>query len=269
MLDPKEYIASGILELYVMQSLSPQEAAEVEAAALQHPEIAAELAAIRLALESYSHSLAVPPPAGAKAKLMQSIRTGTSAPPPQAKKTPLTPSRRYLRITAYAASVALLVSLLVNFVQYGNNRNLRNDLARQQEQIKGLNADYDKIYTAYYDLEEKMDRMAAPENRMVHLMGMKNNDVATVVWSPGKKEVYLSVNQLTAPPEGMQYQLWAIVDEKPVDLGVFDAGMKGYEMARMKDIDHATAFAVTLEKAGGSPIPTMDALWLMGKVEAS
>jgi anti-sigma-K factor RskA len=101
---------------------------------------------------------------------------------------------------------------------------------------------------------------------MVHMMGMKNSDVATIVWNPKNKEVYLAVNQLIEPPSGKQYQLWAIVDNQPVDLGVFDPDMKSYEMIRMKDVENASAFAVTLEKEGGSPVPTMEAMWLMGGV---
>ncbi len=36
-------------------------------------------------------------------------------------------------------------------------------------------------------------------------------------------------------------------------------------LQRMKDISRAQAFAVTLEKAGGSPTPDLQALVLMGQ----
>ena len=36
------------------------------------------------------------------------------------------------------------------------------------------------------------------------------------------KDVYLLVNHLPKPVPDKQYQLWAIVDGKPVDAGIFD-----------------------------------------------
>jgi anti-sigma-K factor RskA len=64
-------------------------------------------------------------------------------------------------------------------------------------------------------------------------------------------------------PAGKQYQLWAIVDGKPVDAGMI-GDCEG--LCKMKVIDHAEAFAVTLENAGGSPAPTLTAMFVLGKV---
>ena len=62
-----------------------------------------------------------------------------------------------------------------------------------------------------------------------------------------------------------QYQLWALVGGKPVDLGVFDADAATKDMKEMESIAAAAAFAVTLEKRGGSPAPTMDEMMVIGK----
>ena len=62
-----------------------------------------------------------------------------------------------------------------------------------------------------------------------------------------------------------QYQLWALVAGKPVDLGVFDSDTTSRDMKEMKSITLADAFAVTLEKRGGSPTPTMDEMMVIGK----
>jgi anti-sigma-K factor RskA len=56
-----------------------------------------------------------------------------------------------------------------------------------------------------------------------------------------------------------------MVDGKPVDAGVFDI-KDGAGMVRMKNIPRAQAFAITLEKKGGSPTPSLDKLYVMGKV---
>ena len=49
-MDVKEYIASGILELYVAGALSPEENLEVQHYALQYPEIQKEIEAIENAV---------------------------------------------------------------------------------------------------------------------------------------------------------------------------------------------------------------------------
>jgi len=58
-----------------------------------------------------------------------------------------------------------------------------------------------------------------------------------------------------------------LVNGKPVDLGVFDAKAEPKKLlVAMKEIGTAQAFAVTLEKRGGSINPTMEKLVAMGGV---
>ncbi len=67
------------------------------------------------------------------------------------------------------------------------------------------------------------------------------------------------------PVQDKQYQLWAIVDGHPVDAGIFDMD-KDLSFVKLKTIPKAEAFAITLEKKGGSITPNMDAMYVMGKV---
>jgi mannose-6-phosphate isomerase-like protein (cupin superfamily) len=61
MTDPKHYIESGILELYVLGQTTTEEAREIELLAQQHIEIREELMAIEKGLEAYAHTHAVQP----------------------------------------------------------------------------------------------------------------------------------------------------------------------------------------------------------------
>ena len=63
--------------------------------------------------------------------------------------------------------------------------------------------------------------------------------------------------------EEKQYQLWEIVNGKTVDAGMLD-NCTG--LCKLKNIPSAQAFAITLENKGGSPTPTMSALYVMGAV---
>ena len=68
---------------------------------------------------------------------------------------------------------------------------------------------------------------------------------------------------LPANDQAHQYQLWAIVAGKPVDLGVFDKTTDSSDMKIMKSIASAQAFAVTLEPRGGSVNPTMNQMMVI------
>ena len=102
-------------------------------------------------------------------------------------------------------------------------------------------------------------------NKIVDLKGMPTapDYSAVVYWNPNSKQVMLMPENLPKPPLNKQYQLWALKDGKPIDAGVFD--MTG-DMTNMKKIQDADAFAITLEPMGGSVNPTMDAMYVVGKI---
>jgi anti-sigma-K factor RskA len=116
----------------------------------------------------------------------------------------------------------------------------------------------------YQSIRNQVYVLNDPMFKVVRLNGLKVSPAAkaTACWCPDSKELYFSPESLPAAPAGMEYQLWAIVDGKPVDAGMIkiDSGMQ-----KMKLIANATAFAVTLEKAGGSPTPKGD-MYVMGNI---
>lgn len=69
----KAYIESGVLELYVLGDLSPEEALQVEEMASQHPEVRDEIAAIEQAMEQYAMQNAVEPSADVETRLFEKL----------------------------------------------------------------------------------------------------------------------------------------------------------------------------------------------------
>ncbi|WP_242917316.1 cupin domain-containing protein [Pontibacter liquoris] len=68
-----EFIASGLLELYVMGAASPEEALAVEEMAAAFPEIQKEIKQIRLAVEQYAQAHALKPRATVKTLVMATV----------------------------------------------------------------------------------------------------------------------------------------------------------------------------------------------------
>ncbi|MFL5763905.1 MAG: anti-sigma factor domain-containing protein [Bacteroidia bacterium] len=258
-MDIQEYISSGMIESYVLGQLSPKEIAELQALAQKYPEITTEIIAVEESLMSVS---AKKPPA----RLKQNIRSRIDI-KGEAKVIPMERSGSALMGWVAAASIIMLIgSAVYNFV-------LLNKIHSAEEQLTALNAEKDKYAkdfeeqsASYQQIAANMSVMMDPMNKKVMLKGMgaAPNALAAVYWNQNTKHVMLNVSSLPAPAENMQYQLWAIVDGKPVDAGVFDMDTNMFH--EMKIIPNAQAFAVTLEKRGGSDSPTMDAMYLMGNV---
>jgi anti-sigma-K factor RskA len=118
------------------------------------------------------------------------------------------------------------------------------------------------------DREVALGVLRSKEYKMIKLAGTKQAPKASmmVAFNPAKKEVMIDMAAMEMPANDAehQYQLWAMVDGKPVDLGVFDMVADDDGMKRMKAIEDAQAFAVTLEPRGGSKSPTMEQMMVIG-----
>jgi anti-sigma-K factor RskA len=90
--------------------------------------------------------------------------------------------------------------------------------------------------------------------------------LAKLFWMKNTGQVYIDPSNLPAVPAGKQYQLWAIVDGKPEDAGMITTEKGIYHIQKMKSFGKVDAFAITLEKTGGSPTPTMDEMIVSAKM---
>ena len=109
--------------------------------------------------------------------------------------------------------------------------------------------------------------MQSPTVKMAAMQGTANapGAYATVYWDTTTKDVYMFINNLPKPASDKQYQLWAFINNQPQDLGVFDLKQEKL-LVKMKGVQGAQAFAVTLEPRGGSPAPTPNSMYVMGKL---
>jgi anti-sigma-K factor RskA len=263
----QEYIASGVLESYVLGLANDKEKAEIEALAQKSPEIKAELRAIEEALESYAFANAQAPPAHLKNQIWDKIAAESEAKTTKVidfnsgKEVDLETQEapkvtglfgNYVRI---AASVALLGSLLANIYLGSNLKESKENLSLAINENIELQKAAKSVDGAIMPSEVSM--MMNPSIKMCKLMGQKGSENSTVMlaWDMKSNKVYLVRPNLPIPPDGMQYQLWAIVDDKPVDAGVFDIKNNTQEL---KTVPLPKAFAVTLEKKGGNAAPTSD-----------
>jgi anti-sigma-K factor RskA len=59
------------------------------------------------------------------------------------------------------------------------------------------------------------------------------------------------INNLPQPATDKQYQLWALMDGQPIDLGFIELDVQQKRLlVKMKNVQNAQAFAITLEQRG-------------------
>lgn len=271
----EEFISSGILESYVTGIASPEDIKQVREMEKLYPEVKEEIARIEQTLIEYAETYTGEPSDELRSKIKQRIFSGSEAKVIQLKSETGS-SNKVLRLAVAASLVFFLISSAVNVILYGKLNSVKEELAVLNSE-KDVLADEVKVQQVNMKTQEatingmiaEMGNMMKPGNKMVALKGLdlSPSAAAMVVWNKEDKSVYISVTSLPMPPKGMQYQLWALMDGKPVDAGVFVLNTNGANfMQKMKDMPGAQAFAVTLEKEGGSPSPTMEAMYLMGNV---
>lgn len=83
---------------------------------------------------------------------------------------------------------------------------------------------------------------------------------ATFVYDPDRDEGVLVATGLSAPAEGMTYQLWVIRDGQPVDAGVFGSDGRLATATASESLHDVQQVAVTMEPAGGVDQPTGEIL---------
>ncbi len=67
-------------------------------------------------------------------------------------------------------------------------------------------------------------------------------------------ELFLQKNHLPILEHGKQFQLWAVIDGLPVNVGLVPKDT-GEDFIRMNRTKNASAFMITIEPEGGSEFP--------------
>lgn len=262
-MEAQEYIASGILELYVYGLLSEAENEEVAAMAKNHPEINEEIIAIEKAIVALSssfspfHSVANYEKIKAKLELKHApvIKMESS-------------TRSWPKYMGWAAAVLLLAGI-------GYQYNLLTETSHQVVTIETEKTKLEKEFNALQlknkAAETNLAVIRDDKNTVVSLGGqtVSPESFAKVYWNKETKTVYVDASGLPEPPKGMAYQVWAIKLSPltPTSIGLLD-NFKDNDpkIFAVNNAEEAEAFGITLEPAGGSITPTMEQLYTLGKV---
>ena len=253
-MDIKNYITSGIIELYVMGMCTKEEEKELEQLRLQYSELDNAVLQYEKDLEAVMQKSITLPPAHIDEKILKSL---------DRMQTPvinMNPHQRlssfgWLKAVAAAAIILLLGSSFFNYTLYKKTK--------QQEQVL-LAATETEATLPASDYSVLNNPAITPV--AMYGVGVHSLCRCTMFWDKKTGTVYVMLHHLIKSTAGQSYQLWAQVDGKPVSVGLINDEIRGKFIELPNVPEGSVAFSVTLEKAGGNTQPSVEETYLSGRI---
>ena len=260
-MNTKEYIESGIIETCVLGLASETEYREFQALCSRHFEIAEARRAFELTLEEQLMKKAITPPSYLKQQILGSLKT-----PGQDETDGKIPKYhapvRSMNVWKLVAAAYVLILAGTVYWVYHIDRKYQKlisdtiEIANQRDHSSHLDAII-ALKSIVQRPSVKWSIMVEPAN--------ESHCMAHIYWDSVSKNTFLLLNAIPKPLSGKQFQLWALLNDQPVNLGIFDIQKEG-QLIQMKDIHAANAFYITIEPRGGSIIPNMKATYAVGQL---
>ena len=258
----KDYIASGILELYIAGSLSEKENEEVHAAIQKNPELLVEVQSIENAIvqltafakkdASYSFENIKSKLKVDETKVITMQKTATN----------------WKQYVGWAAAIILGSTLILSVLQ---NNQLKDQLASENSEKELLEAQIDSASTNLASAEKLITIFRDKDIISIPLAGqaVSPTSYAKVYWDKKTNAIYLDAKGLPEPPKGKVYQVWSLTLDPltPTSLGILDTfTADANKIFTITNANQSQAFGITLEPAGGSISPNLEQLYTLGAV---
>jgi anti-sigma-K factor RskA len=244
-----------LVEEYALGMLDGAELAAFEARLRSDPALQAEVAATLEALGSLAFSAAAKPAPHLKDRVMSQL--AVPAPRVEAKVLPFTAPARRSRATIWLGAALAAAIMLVAKLSF--------DLRDAQAANRSAQVAVSERTSALAQRDSLIAQLTDPAAELVPLAATGDaKPVIKAYVNRARRTMMLSAAQLETLPAGKAYQLWFIVDGKPVPSITFKSDSAG--RALLKDVampaGAVAAAAITLEPDGGSPAPTSPVLFV-------
>lgn len=276
----EEIISSGKLELYVAGSLPETEMREIAMLASQHRQVAAEIQKIEDTMIAYyaadGEVLSEPE---MNNNLSEIFAQGKTVAPVVNMQTPSAKIILLSRVAVAAMIGGLILTSALALLMWSQQNSLRKEIAEikdNQQQLLAENTKYKEADEAY---QKQMQIVQDIFSKRVEVKTVaynpftkepntltKEGNFILLYWHPQTKKVLMMSANLPQLSADEQYQLWGMVDGKPVDAGVFEYKNNQFQASFQKDISGAGAFAVSIEPRGGSKSPTISKVCMIGSL---
>ena len=233
-MDKETFLASGLLEQYVLGITDPDETQEVERQLNLYPELLQEVITMREAIKQYALQQDIPAP---PQKMNNPLNTSNTP------GTKIYGQIHWLSVVVLGslALLCVLSTLRMRTLQE-ENRSLLTQLSTCESR------------------EEIIAFLKDPQTQPVVLTQTAANSeaAALVYWNKTSKKAMLNPFNLPKLPEDQQYQIWGDVAGKMISIGLISQNLAKYQ--DLVFLENAASLNVTIEPKGGSKEPTVSRL---------
>lgn len=246
---------------------SPEERVEFESLCVQYPELVAARTEFELALEKQLLRDAAVAPRDLKQTVMNLVNDQSSINQTKIITMQSSNANRGSSSMRWVAAASVILFLGFGFLAY-----------KYYSQVEGLKKEKDAIAAEKQANDSTLNKLAIENELMKKLIDDPNvaavnmvpttpgNPSASIYWDSTNSNVFMVVKNMPKLPSDKQYQLWALINKEPKDLGLFDVGDKKV-ILQMKNTQKADAFAITIENRGNTGGPNLQQLQNMGKAK--
>jgi len=240
------FLKSDLLEKYLIGLTTTQENLEVESYINTYPEVKEAYNCLENKLQLVAFANAEEAPI----HLLGSIIDGLGGKPVIAlnknqKKSPFN--------FGIAASIAALIFAGSSLFFYVQNQNLQNENEIIVNELHDLRGDIDQNNLRLEALAEKFSKLNNPETEKYILNGnSRAKNLKTIAYiNPIEKTSLIDVVSLPTLPENQEYQIWAQLQNKQVNLGILS--VKDRSLQQVPYTQDALGLSITIEQKGLNP----------------
>lgn len=233
-MDKQTFLASGLLEQYVLGITDPDETQEVERHLNLYPELLQEVTSMREAIKQYALQQDIPAPSQ---RMIEPQRTSNA---------PTTKTYGQIHWLSVVVLGALALLCVLSALRMRNLQEENKTLLTQLSTCESR--------------EEIVAFLKDPQTQPVVLTETtKNTEAAALVyWNKVSKKAMLNPFNLPKLPEDQQYQIWVDVAGKMISIGLIAQDLAKYQ--DLVFLENAASLNVTIEPKGGSKEPTVSRL---------
>ncbi len=267
----QEYISSGIVEQYALGLCSDEERSELETLLLQYPQLQEALYEFEKNLELKMMRQDLQPSVAADKKILAAIdELGATVIPIDSISTK---KSGWIKLFAVAASLLIVVAVYFLYTLNNENKKLKEQLASAQpkkempaqeikKEMPSASSGLSTLPKGDYEI------MIDPTITPVAMYGVGTHSICrcTIFWNKKTGKMYMFIHHLPQSSSAKDYQLWAMVNDKPVSVGIVQDDIRGRFIEISGVPSDSASFIVTLEKAGGNNTPTLEETYLSGKI---
>jgi hypothetical protein len=234
------FLHSGLIEKYVLGSTTAKESLEVEHYISTYPEVEAEYMKLQDNLEIMAKANAVEAPKFILDAVFEDIKEVPVITLPSTKhKTP------WYSIAASIAALVFAGSALLLFV---HNKALVRENQVVVDEIFDLRNDIKKNNDRLDEVMRQFMKLNNPETEKYVLRGNERaKDLKTVAYiNAVDKTSMIDIVELPQLPENQNYQIWAELQDRMVNLGILDPSNK--KLQSIPYMENALGLSITIEQ---------------------